>query len=50
MEPMYTEFMRGRTQVHCLTCLLEFGCLTASHCPCCARPQYRPELWSNPNP
>ena len=46
-EPLYTQFMRGRTQVHCLGCLLEFGCLTASHhCPCCARAfEYRPELW-----
>ena len=46
-EPLYTQFMRGQTQVHCLTCLFEFGCLTAGHhCPCCARAfEFRPELW-----
>ena len=44
-EYTYTLFMRGQQQVHCLTCLFEFGCLTAAHhCPCCARPfEYRPD-------
>lgn len=44
---MYTDFMRGQRQVHCLSCLLEFGCLTASHhCPFCTRAfEYRPQQW-----
>ena len=44
-EAAYTEFMQGKRQVHCLTCLFEFGCLTASHhCPACKRSfEYRPQ-------
>ena len=43
-EAAYTEFMRGVRQVHCLTCLFEFGALTAGHgCPACKRSfEYRP--------
>ena len=38
--------------MHCLTCLLEFGCLTAGHhCPCCERGfEFRPELWRKASP
>ena len=43
-EALYTSFMRGQCQVHCLSCLFEFGCNTASHhCPHCTRRfEYRP--------
>ncbi len=44
IEAHYTQFMAGRRQVVCTTCLFEFGCLTATHaCPHCSRPfEYRP--------
>jgi hypothetical protein len=43
-EALYTSFMKGHAQVHCLNCLFEFGCLTATHrCPYCTRTvEYRP--------
>ena len=43
-EALYTSFMRGREQVHCLSCLLEFGVNTCTHhCPHCTRTfEYRP--------
>ena len=43
-EAHYTQFMAGRRQVVCTTCLFEFGCLTATHtCPHCSRSfEYRP--------
>jgi curved DNA-binding protein CbpA len=42
-EHFFSDFMQGRRQVHCLSCLFEFGCLTAGHgCPFCKRPfEYR---------
>lgn len=44
----YTALMQGRAQAHCLTCLLEFGCLTAGHgCPDCSKPfDYRPAMFN----
>ena len=46
-EALYTSFMRGQRQVHCLSCLFEFGCLTATHhCPHCTREfPYRPQQY-----
>ena len=49
-EGQYTMFMRGQLQVHCLSCLFEFGCLTAGHhCPFCDRGfEYRPGRFHKP--
>ena len=46
-EATFTDLMWGLRQVHCVTCLFEFGCLTASHhCPQCDRQfEYRPSLF-----
>ena len=40
----FPRLRRTPRQVHCQTCLLEFGCLTATHrCPFCERTyEYRP--------
>ena len=46
-EALYTSFMQGQDQVHCLSCLFEFGALTAAHhCPFCARAfEFRPSMF-----
>eukprot|EP00742_Colponemidia_sp_Colp-10_P007153 GILJ01007682.1.p1 GENE.GILJ01007682.1~~GILJ01007682.1.p1 ORF type:complete len:301 (+),score=30.09 GILJ01007682.1:1167-2069(+) len=45
--PVYTHFMQGLTTVHCLSCLFEFGCLSATHlCPHCQKPfDYSPDQY-----
>ena len=47
-EAHYSDFMQGVRQVHCLRCLFEFGCLTATHhCAECTRAfEYRPSLYA----